>query len=217
MQKHGSSEQDKNEDSRALDGKSGNKSTSALSNRQFAIYELRGAKPPIRTIFDACERGEHKVVMSFARDKDFDIDAKDRYGRTALIWAADCAHLHICESLIRLNANVHVADSHTGRTALHWAARAGSLPIVRLLVQYGAKVNKEDKYGLTPLYLAKSRGPDGEEVFQYLLSEGAPYNELRTFRLSTIEQQIRADMVAIDATSQAKTEEQLSSTHQTEL
>lgn len=171
------------------------------SNRHFAIYDVKGAKPQIRNIFDACERGDHRSIMSFAKDKDFDIDAKDRFGRTALIWAADCGHLHICESLIRLNANINTTDSHTGRTAIHWAARTGSLPIVRLLVQYGANINKEDKYGLTPLYLAKSRGPDGEEVFQYLLAEGAPYNELRTFRISAIEDQIRAEMAAIEAGS----------------
>lgn len=100
-----------------------------------------------------------------------------------------------------MNANINTTDSHTGRTAIHWAARTGSLPIVRLLVQYGANINKEDKYGLTPLYLAKSRGPDGEEVFQYLLAEGAPYNELRTFRISAIEDQIRAEMAAIEAGS----------------
>ena len=68
-----------------------------------------------------------------------------------------------------------------------------------LLVQYGAYINKEDKYGLTPLYLAKAKGMDGEEVFQYLLSEGAPYSELQAFRVSDIEDQIRAEMAALEA------------------
>ncbi|MCO5553321.1 hypothetical protein L7F22_006842 [Adiantum nelumboides] len=192
----------------ADEGKSSNLTTSA-SNRHFAIYDVKGAKPHIRNIFDACERGDHRTIMSFAKDKDFDVDAKDRFGRTALIWAADCGHLHICESLIRLNANINTTDLHTGRCAIHWAARTGSLPIVRLLVQYGANINKEDKYGLTPLYLAKSRGPDGEEVFQYLLAEGAPYNELKTFHISAIEDQIRAEMAALEAATAAEASKSL--------
>ena len=70
-------------------------------------------------------------------------------------------------------------------------------------------MNKEDKYGLTPLYLAKSRGVEGEEVFQYLLSEGAPYNELKSFSVSVIEEQIRAEMVALeDSGSQEKKQSQ---------
>ncbi|MCO5595450.1 hypothetical protein L7F22_049492 [Adiantum nelumboides] len=179
----------------ADEGKSSNLTTSA-SNRHFAIYDVKGAKPQIRNIFDACERGDHRAIMSFAKDKDFDIDAKDRFGRTALIWAADCGHLHICESLIRLNANINTTDLHTGRYT--------TLSGTSLLVQYGANINKEDKYGLTPLYLAKSRGPDGEEVFQYLLAEGAPYNELKTFRISAIEDQIRAEMAALEAATAAE-------------
>lgn len=50
--------------------------TASTSNRHFAIYDVKGAKPQIRNIFDACERGDHRAIMSFAKDKDFDIDAK---------------------------------------------------------------------------------------------------------------------------------------------
>eukprot|EP01018_Ginkgo_biloba_P023312 Gb_30524 [translate_table: standard] len=168
------------------------------SKGSFAIYDVQGTKQKIKNIFDACERGNYKAIMAFAKGKDFDVDAKDRYGRTALIWAADCGHAQVCEALIRLNANIHVIDSFTGRSALHWAARCGSLPIVRLLVAYGADINKEDKYSLTPLYLAKSKGLDAEEVFNYLRSEGANYNEQKTFCSTEIEANIMAEMASLD-------------------
>jgi ankyrin repeat protein len=40
---------------------------------------------------------------------------QDRYGRTALIWACDCAQLQCVQVLIRLSANINIADAHTGR------------------------------------------------------------------------------------------------------
>ena len=46
------------------------------SSNHFAIYDVKGAKPQIRNIFDACERGNHQAIMKFAKDKDFEIDAK---------------------------------------------------------------------------------------------------------------------------------------------
>lgn len=70
------------------------------------------------------------------------------------------------------------------------------------MVQYGADFNKEDIFGLTPLYLAKTKGQDGEDVFNYLLGEGAAYNELEAanVRLAQIaaEAAIAATMAAID-------------------
>ncbi|KAJ7568440.1 hypothetical protein O6H91_01G033000 [Diphasiastrum complanatum] len=184
----------------SLNGKTNEEShKTSLTNRQYAIYEVEGLKQKITNIFDACEVGDHRALMRYAKTKDFEIDAKDRYGRTALIWAADCGHEHICESLIRLSADIHLTDLHSGRSAIHWAARAGSLPIVRMLVQFGAKIAKEDKYGLTPLYLAKSIGANGEDVFRYLLSEGAPFNEQKEINMSEIEAAIAAEMAALEA------------------
>ena len=53
---------------------------------------------------------------------------------------------------------------------------------------------KEDNYGLTPLYLAKSKGHEGEAVFRYLLGEGAPYNDIKTIDVKKIEAEIAHKM-----------------------
>ncbi|CAM6110079.1 unnamed protein product [Calypogeia fissa] len=177
------------------------------SNR-YTIYDLKSVKREILTVFDAAENGDNRAITKFSKIKNFDVDAKDRYGRTALIWAADCGHLHSVETLIRLSANIHAQDSHTGRTATHWAARGANLPIVKLLVQYGANYKKEDRFGLTPLYLAKSKGFEGEEVFKYLLGEGAPYNETKTIDMATIEAEIAAEMAKLEAEQAEQSEQQ---------
>ncbi|KAG0562629.1 hypothetical protein KC19_9G160900 [Ceratodon purpureus] len=104
--------------------------------------------------------------------------------KTALIWACDCAHLPCVETLIRLSANINTKDTHAGRTAIHWAARAGNLPIV-------------NNYGLTPLYLAKSKGHEGEAVFRYLLGEGAPYNDIKTIDIKKVEAEIARKMAKL--------------------
>ena len=46
------------------------------SSRHFAIYDVKGTKTQIRNIFDACERGDHKSVMRYAKERDFDVEAK---------------------------------------------------------------------------------------------------------------------------------------------
>eukprot|EP00899_Mesostigma_viride_P019559 jgi/Mesvir1/27604/Mv26397-RA.1 len=102
---------------------------------------------------------------------------QDKNGRTALMWAADCGQLDGVMTLLRLGASVNVTDMHNSRTAMHWAARAGDLACVQALAEHGADVDVKDKYGLTPLYLASQKGPDGEKVFKYLLERGAEYNE----------------------------------------
>ncbi|KAL2635211.1 hypothetical protein R1flu_006690 [Riccia fluitans] len=177
-------------------------STEVPTNR-FSIYDLKAVKREILTVFDAAENGDNRAITKFSKVKNFDVDAKDRYGRTALIWAADCGHIHAVETLIRLSANIHATDNHTGRTAIHWAARAGNLPIVKLLVTYGADFCKEDRYGLTPLFLARNKGNEGEDVFKYLLGEGAPYNETKPVDVAAAEAEIAAEMAEIAATEKA--------------
>jgi hypothetical protein len=75
------------------------------------------------------------------------------------------------------------------------------------LVQYGANYKKEDRFGLTPLHLAKSKGYEGEEVFKYLLGEGAAYNETKTIDLASIEAEIAAEMAKVEAEQAAHAEE----------
>ncbi|CAK9269248.1 unnamed protein product [Sphagnum jensenii] len=175
-----------------------NENAARPSSSHFSVYDLRTVNTDILTTFDAAEHGDSRAIMRFSKAKTFDVDAKDRYGRTALIWACDCAQLQCVQVLIRLSANINIADAHTGRGAIHWAARAANLAIVKLLVQYGCKFKAPDNYGLTPLYLAKTKGGvDGESVFKYLLGEGAPYNEIRAVDINKVEHEIAMRMAAI--------------------
>ena len=51
------------------------------------------------------------------RSLDFDINQRDRYGRTALMWAAEMNHREAAETLIDLGADRRAADPLTSRCA----------------------------------------------------------------------------------------------------
>ena len=51
------------------------------------------------------------------RSLDFDINQRDRYGRTALMWAAEMNHREAAETLIDLGADRRAADPVTSRCA----------------------------------------------------------------------------------------------------
>ena len=46
---------------------------------------------------------------------DFDVDQKDRYGRTALMWAAEMNHKETVETLIDLGSDRKLVDPQGGR------------------------------------------------------------------------------------------------------
>ena len=49
------------------------------------------------------------------RNMDFDVDQRDRYGRTALMWAAEMNHKDTVETLIDLGSDRKLVDPQGGR------------------------------------------------------------------------------------------------------
>ncbi|THW54470.1 hypothetical protein D6D19_10716, partial [Aureobasidium pullulans] len=67
---------------------------------------------------------DHRALTNRCLDLGAKVDATDKYGETALHYAAEAGHLDIVEILIQANADRTVLDSH-GRTALDCARGAG--------------------------------------------------------------------------------------------
>jgi len=88
---------------------------------------------------------------------DIDVNAKDSYGNTALIFACYAGHTYIVKLLLEKSADIDIQDKY-GNTALMWAAKKGHENIVKLLLEKDADVNAKDLYGYTALILAREKG-----------------------------------------------------------
>lgn len=101
---------------------------------------------------------------------DTDIDARDRLGRTDLLWAAWMHGPEATRQLLEQGADINARDSYQW-TPLMVAVRAGQTEMVRLLLTHGAEITGVDVHGTTVLTMALDRGD--EEIAQLLQGAGA--------------------------------------------
>ena len=112
------------------------------------------------------------------------LHAKDRDGRSALIFAAGGyrdSTLAIVKLLLANGATVNEADE-AGETPLMLAARAGSIETVQTLLKAGAAINAKDRQGQTALVYATreiyTTNRIGSQIVKVLLAAGAKINEV---------------------------------------
>jgi ankyrin repeat protein len=128
--------------------------------------------------FGIAELGTHEWIKPISVTG-FDVNSKDKCGRTALIEAANYGQLKCAELFIDVGVKVEARDNWKD-TALHTAAERGFLSIVKLLVENKADVNSEDRYGVTPLssVAADKHGDDKNilRIMKTLIDAGANPN-----------------------------------------
>ena len=101
------------------------------------------------------------------------VNAKKKYGKTALIYASREGHFEIVRYLVENGADVNANDD-VCRTALKYASLYGHLEMVKYLVEHGADVNARDKWKNTALALASKNGH--LEIVKYLIEYRADRN-----------------------------------------
>ncbi|KAG6613556.1 ankyrin-like protein [Phytophthora cinnamomi] len=105
----------------------------------------------LKTLVEPEENAEGKTPAPL------NVNAKDPYGCTPLIWAARNGYLEVMDYLAAHGADLEVT-SFGGLRALHHAVNHSRLPIVERLIELGVTVEPKDDAGNTPLHFAASRG-----------------------------------------------------------
>lgn len=87
-------------------------------------------------LVNAAHFGYHEVVFRLL-EEGVDVNRKDGFEWTALLYAAYHGHLLVVEALLRADANVNYEDKHK-RTALYYAMEKDRFPVVSALLRVGA-------------------------------------------------------------------------------
>lgn len=104
---------------------------SFMSNAAFA----QTSKPELNDKFwEAVRQGDLATTTSLL-DQGADVNAKFRYGATALFKAAERGHTEIVKLLLARGADVSVKDTFYNATAMTWALSNGHVETVRALLE----------------------------------------------------------------------------------
>src|SRR6476661_1981234 len=85
-------------------------------------------------LFEAVRKGDVAAVTA-ALDHGADVNAKFRYGTTALFKAAERGYADVAKVLLDRGADVKVKDTFYGATAMSWALDNKHVEIVKLILQ----------------------------------------------------------------------------------
>ena len=85
-------------------------------------------------LFEAARKGDATAVAALL-DKGADVNAKFRYGATALFKAAERGNTEVVKVLLARGADVSVKDTFYGATAMTWALDNDHVEVVRALLE----------------------------------------------------------------------------------
>ena len=123
----------------------------------------RGRSP----LIEAAIFGHHQVCKYLIAELKANLEARDDYQMTALIWAACSNTSEVIKVLLKNNAN-YKAKSKTGNHAAYYAAVYGYLDALKMLMEEdGDVIDLEGRNGETPLIAASKW--DRVDVSKYLV------------------------------------------------
>jgi ankyrin repeat protein len=114
-------------------------------------------------LFEAVRKGDAAAVTA-ALDKGADVNAKFRYGTTALFKAAERGNADVVKVLLDRGVDVKVKDTFYQTTAMTWAIDGQHVQVVRLILEKNADAADD-------VLMAGVRGPN-EEYVKMALEKG---------------------------------------------
>jgi ankyrin repeat protein/uncharacterized protein DUF3471 len=136
-------------------------------------------------LFEAARAGDEVLVASLL-DKGADVNAKFRYGTTALFKAAERGHAKVVKILLDRGADATIRDTFYKTTAMTWALDHDHADVVALLLEkVPGSVNevlmtgaREGNPALVKVALAKTITPDNLTAALAAASDGDPKPEV---------------------------------------
>jgi ankyrin repeat protein len=136
-------------------------------------------------LLEACRRGYIEVGLALI-EAGADVDAKDGYGVTCLMFSAITGSNELILKMIEKGADVNAKDKY-GRSALIEALTTENdipLETYKALIDADADVDAQIEGGLTPIMLAA----DGDtEILRLLIDAGADLNASDDNRISALQ------------------------------
>jgi ankyrin repeat protein len=135
--------------------------------------------------------------------ENFNIDAQDSDGNSALEWACTRGDHKTVKWLLDHGADVNLANLNNGRTPLMAACACASLPCVELLLNHNADVNVENFWGLDAMiYLCnEDRSPqpvtDIVHAAKMLISRGIKLSPRGVHRVSCLSRAARTQLIPV--------------------
>ena len=114
-------------------------------------------------LFEAARKGDAATVTALL-DKGADVNAKFRYGQTALFKACERGHASVVKVLLDRGADPTVKDTFYGATARTWAIDNDHFEVVRLLIE-------KDPSGVDEVLIAGVRSSN-EALVKVALDKG---------------------------------------------
>ena len=110
----------------------------------------------INQFVDAAGKGDENTVRSLLLASKVNINDKNKFGKTALMYAASNNRESMVSLLIDKGADINMKRNNNGWTALMDAAMNNKESIVSLLIDRGADINIKSNSGFTALMDAAS-------------------------------------------------------------
>ena len=126
-------------------------------------------------LYEAVRKGDVAATTA-ALDKGADVNAKFRYGATALFKAAERGHTEVAKVLLDRGADVKVKDTFYQATAMTWALDGKHVGVIRLLLE-------KDTGSIEDVLLTGTR-EGNEELVKVALDRGAAKPESLTVALA---------------------------------
>jgi len=139
-------------------------------------------------LWTAARKGDAAAVKTLL-DRGADVNAKFRYGATALSYAADKGHVEVVKLLIERGADVNVKDTFYKSPPIIWATLKGHAPIVQALLDRGAE-GIDDVLGI-------AAGEGKVEIVRIVLAKGGAKPDSLSSSLAAAEKNKHAEIAEL--------------------